>query len=130
MWARTLPAPFLCSSFVRAVSVVPSSRPALVTEHRAQGPSGLAVARQVMLAAAFPGHALTASSTVRGSRRSGRCRTYLAFEFTLLCENGPGDAGKFIGKCDRQHIMMQPLFGGFDPGFKAVAFPVLCPDQQ
>jgi hypothetical protein len=40
---RTLPAPFLCSSFVRAVTV-PSSRPALVAERRAQRPSGLAVA--------------------------------------------------------------------------------------
>src|SRR6516162_2878453 len=84
-----------------------------------------------MLAAAFPGHALTASSTVRGSRGSGRrYRTYLTFEFTLLCENGPGNAGKFVGKRDRQHITVQSLFGGFDPGFKAVAFPVLCSDQE
>jgi hypothetical protein len=31
---------------------------------------------------------------------------------------------------DRQHVVVQPPLGGFDPGFEPVAFPVLYPDQH
>jgi hypothetical protein len=30
-------------------------------------------------------------------------------------QNAPCDASEFIGERDRQHIVMQPLLGGFDP---------------
>src|SRR5215470_4675485 len=80
---------------------------------------------------AFPGHALTAPSTVPRSSRLGRHRVRPgAFEVTSLVENRPCDAGELVGERDRQHVVVQALLGGFDPGFKPVAFPALRPDQH
>ena len=37
----------------------------------------------------------------------------------------PGDAGKLVGQRDREHVVVQPLLGGLDPGLEPVAFPAL-----
>ena len=56
--------------------------------------------------------------------RSGLCRLGRsgarphAFECALFVENRPCNAGKLIGKRDRQHVVVQSLFGGVDPGFE------------
>jgi hypothetical protein len=34
---------------------------------------------------------------------------------------GSGDAGDFVGKCYRQHVVMKPLPGRLDPGLEPVA---------
>src|SRR5215831_9760564 len=80
---------------------------------------------------ASPGHALTVPSTVPRSSRPGRHRVRLGtFEVTSLVENRPGDAGELVGERDRQHVVVQSLLGGFDPGFEPVALPALRPDQH
>src|SRR5215471_21036754 len=118
--------PSRLSSFVRAIRVVPSSRPAIAAERRAQKLSRLA---------ALSGHpqslALTAPSTVPSSCRLGRRRARLhIFEGTLLVENRPCNAGKLVGQRDRQHIVVQSFLSGVDPGFEPVPIPVLDPDQH
>jgi hypothetical protein len=40
---------------------------------------------------------------------------------------GPGDAGKFVGERDRQHVVVQSLLGGLDPGLEPAAFPAFRP---
>src|SRR6266540_3712429 len=116
---------FLCS----CLAAVPSSRPAGVQTRRAQGPSRLAVAMALPLAPVFSGHALTVLSTARGSSRSGRCCIALdALEGTPVMENRPGDAGKFVGERNRQHVVVQPFFGGLDPRLEAIALPPLWPN--
>src|SRR6266576_6501482 len=111
---------FLCS----CLAAVPSSRPAGLQARRAQGPSRLAVAMMLRLAPVFPGHALTALSTARGSSRSGRIRLD-ALEGASLVENRPGDAGELVGERDRQHVAVQALLRRFDPRFEPVALPSL-----
>ena len=39
-------------------------------------------------------------------------------------------AGKLVGERDREHVVVQPPLGGFDPGFEPVTLPVLYPDQH
>src|SRR2546430_17243633 len=133
--AGSLSVQFHCS----CRATVPSSRPALVPGRRAQGPSRPAGLLGSPLAPAFPGHALTTPSTVPRSSGSGRHLTCLdAFEVALLVENRPGDAGQLVGERDRQHVVMQPPLGRFDPRFEPVAFPTLrlhqhdpgCLDEQ
>ena len=115
-------AQFLCS----CQAAVPSSRPAERRSRRAQGPSRLAVALGLRLAPALPGHALTGPSTARGSSGSGRCIIGpTSLEGASFGEHRPGDAGKLVGERDRQHVVVQALLGGFDPGFEPVALPVL-----
>src|SRR6516164_4946180 len=78
-----------------------------------------------------PGHALTAPSTVPRSSRPGCHRVRPGtFEVASLVENRPGDAGELVGERDRQHVVVQPLLGGFDPGFETVALPALRLDQH
>src|SRR4029077_20246981 len=85
--------------------------------------------RETRLAPVFPGHALTGLSTARGSSRSGRCCIGLdVLEGTPVMENRPGDAGEFVGERNRQHVVVQPLFGGLDPRLEAIALPLLGPD--
>ena len=115
---------FLCSCLV----AVPSSRPAHALTRRAQGPSRLAVAPVLPRAPALPGHALTGPSTARGSSRSGRRIGLNALESAPLVENRPGDAGQLVGERNRQHVVVQALFGGLDPGLEPVALPMLWPD--
>src|SRR5215510_14334087 len=122
---RHLRPPSLFSSFVRATR--PFLRPGLrCSGHRAQGPSRLAALR------GHPqGLALTVPSTVPPSSRLGRHRTHpYAFEFALLAENGPGDPRQLIGERDRQHVVVQSLFGGVDPRLESIALPILYPDQH
>jgi hypothetical protein len=45
-------------------------------------------------------------------------------------KNAPGDTGQLIGQRNRQHIAVQPLFGGFNPGLEPVALPALRLDQH
>ena len=45
-------------------------------------------------------------------------------------QNAPGDTGELVGKCDSQHVAVQPFPGGFDPGLKPVALPALGFDQH
>ena len=114
-----------CSSFVRAMR--PFHRPGLQLCGASRA-GAVKAGRRAWLSttSAFPGHALTAPSTVPRSRRLGRHRVCPGtFEVTSLVENRPCDAGELVGERDRQHVMMQPLLGGFDPGFKPVAFPAL-----
>src|SRR6266850_2565975 len=124
-----------CSSY-RAVPLfepraVPSSRPAERRSRRAQGRSRPAVALGLRRAPALPGCALTAPSTARGSSGSDACivspRQLEGAPFSQHC---PGDAGKLVGERDRQHVVVQPPLGGFDPGFEPIPFPVLDPDQH
>src|SRR5712672_4264050 len=124
-----------CSSY-RAVALfeprtVPSSRPAERRSRRAQGRSRPAVALGWRLAPTLPGRALTAPSTARGSSGSDACIVGpRQFEGASFSQHRPGDAGKLVGKRDRQHVVVQPPPGGFDPGFEPVTFPVLYPDQH
>src|SRR5271165_573559 len=123
-WLRHQQSPcfalFLCSR----LAAVPLSRPAGAEVRRAQGPSRLAVAITLPLAPMFPGHALTAPSTARGSSRSGRIGLD-ALESAPLVKNCPGDAGELVGERDRQHIAVQALLRRFDPRLEPVALPSL-----
>src|ERR1700681_4612387 len=110
---------------------VPSSRPAERRSRRAQGRSRPAVALGLRLAPAVPGRALTAPSTARGSSGSDTCIVDpRQLEGASFGQHRPGDAGKLVGERDRQHVVVQPPFGGFDPGFEPITFPVLDPDQH
>jgi hypothetical protein len=119
------------SSSLRTVPLfVPGGRsfvPACACKRIARkGPSRLAVALALPLAPALPDHALTGPSTARGSSRSGRHRISLdALEGAPLVENRPRDAGELVGKRNRQHVVVQSFLGGLNPGFEAVALPLL-----
>src|SRR5712672_3881260 len=121
-----------CSSY-RAIALfeprtVPSSRPAERRSRRAQGRSRPAFALGWRLAPALPGRALTAPSTARGSSGSDACIVGpLQLEGASFSQHRPGDASRLVGEGDRQHVMVQPPLGGFDPGFEPVTFPVLSP---
>ena len=53
----------------------------------------------------LPGHALTAPSTARGLRCTGRHRIGLvAREGASFVEHRPGDAGEFVGQLDLQAL--------------------------
>src|SRR6202022_4041707 len=84
------------------------------------------------LAPALPGCALTAPSTARGS--SGSDDVCIVgprqLEGASFSQHRPGDAGKLVGERDRQHVVVQPPLGGFDPGFEPITSPVLYPDQH
>src|SRR5215468_1347204 len=109
---------FLCS----CLAAVPSSRPAGAEVRRAQGPSGLAVARALPFAPAWPGHALTGPSTARGLSGLGCVFTSLdALEGASLVKNGPGDAGEPVGERDRQHVGVEAFLCGLDPRLEPVA---------
>ena len=105
---------------------VPSPRPAVAVGRRAQELSRLAAR------GGHPqGSVLTAPSMVPRLCRLGRCSARPhAFEYALLVENRPCNAGKLVGKRDRQHIVVQSLFGGVNPRFEPIAVPVLDPDQH
>ena len=45
-------------------------------------------------------------------------------------KNRPGDASELVGEGNRQHVVMQPLPGRFDPRLEPVAFPALWLDQN
>src|ERR1700681_4068154 len=111
---------------------VPSPRPAERRSRRAQGRSRPAVALGLRQALALPGRALTAPSTARGSR--GLDDVCIVgprqLEGASFSQHRPGDAGKLVGERDRQHVVVQPPLGGFDPRFEPVTFPVLYPDQH
>src|SRR5215471_18896384 len=95
----------------------------------ASRPAPVAVALALPRAPALAGHALTALSTERASSSSGRCRIGLhALESASLVEDRPGDAGELVGERNRQHVVVQALFGSLDPGLESVAFPMLWPD--
>jgi len=122
--------PDRCSSFVRAMR--PFLRPGVdvvrgIARRDRQGwPSRL----PRFLASAFAGHALTVPSTVPRLRRLGRRRSCPRdLEVALLVENRPGDTGELFGTRDGEHIVVQPLLGGFDPRLEPVALPALWPDQ-
>src|SRR6478609_9691854 len=105
---------------------VPSSRPTERRSRRAQGRSRPAVALGLRLAPALPGCALTAPSTARGSNGSDACIVGpRQLEGASFSQHRPGDPGKLVGERDRQHVVVQPPLGGFDPGLEPVAFPVL-----
>src|SRR6516164_5379068 len=72
----------------------------------------------------FAGHTLTFLSTARQSSSSGRIG-FDALERAPLVENCPGDAGELVGERDRQHIVVQSLFGCLDPRSEPVALPSL-----
>src|SRR3954447_13840502 len=124
----------VCSSY-RSVPLfepraVPSSRPAERRSRRAQGRSRPAVALALRLAPALPGCALTGPSAARGSSGSDACIVSpCQLEGASFSQHRPGDAGKLVGEGDREHVVVQPPLGGFDPGFEPVTFPVLYPDQ-
>src|SRR4029077_3189457 len=118
------------SSFVRAKgrSFVPARRTSIASRAGAVRP---AVALGFRLAAALPGCALTAPSTARGSSGSDACIVGpRQLEGASFSQHRPGDASKLVGERDRQHVMVQPPLGGFDPGFESVTFPILYPDQH
>src|SRR5262249_48959693 len=51
-------------------------------------------------------------------------------EVALLVENRPGGTSELVGERDGEHVVVQPLLGGFDPRLEPVAFPALRPDQH
>src|SRR5262249_2965519 len=113
---------FLCS----CLAAVPSSRPAGAQARRAQGPSRLAVAMTLRLTPVFPGHALTGPSAARRSSTSGRwCIGLGVLEGAPVMENRPGDAGEFVGERNRQHVVVKPFLGCFDPRPEPIALPLL-----
>src|SRR6266566_9979249 len=118
------------SSFVGALQ--PFLRPGLLVSQAPRARAGKAGRRASLLhASALPGHALTGPSTARHSSRSGRCLVRPdTFEVALLVEDGPGDTGKLVGERDCQHVVVQPLLGGLDPGLEPVALPGLRSDQH
>src|SRR6195256_1092949 len=119
------------SCFVRALgrSFVPARRTSIASRARRSRP---AVAVGLQLAPALPGCALTAPSTARGS--SGLDDACIVgprqLEGASFSQHCPGDAGKLVSERDRQHVVVQPPLGGFDPGFEPITFPVLYPDQH
>src|ERR1700748_232596 len=119
------------SSFVRAKgrSFVPARRTSIASRAGAVKAGRRVGLRQ---APALPGRALTAPSTARGSRGlDDACIVGpRQFEGASFSQPRPGDAGKLVGERDRQHVVVQPPLGGFDPGFEPVTFPVLYPDQH
>src|SRR5579863_2555486 len=50
-------------------------------------------------------------------------RKLARFEGSTTRENAPGDTGKLVGECDRQHVVMQPLLGRLDPSLEPIAPP-------
>src|SRR5215475_8013397 len=116
--------PYFCS-FVRAWR--PFLRPDLrLQTRRAQGRSRLAVAQALPLASMLPGHALTAPSTARGLRCTGRHRIGLvAREGASLVENRPGDSGELVGQRNSEHVVVQSLLRRLDPRLEPIAFPLL-----
>jgi hypothetical protein len=46
-------------------------------------------------------------------------------EVPAMGQNAPGDTGELVGERDCQHIAVQPLLGGFDPGLEPMALPAL-----
>ena len=62
---------------------------------------------------------MTGLSTARRSSRSERIGLD-ALEGAAFVENRPGDAGELVGERDRQHIVVEALLGGLDPGFEAI----------
>src|SRR5229473_3361622 len=119
------------SSFVRAKGPFLRPGPQNVDRVARRGRSRPAVALGLRLAPALPGCALTAPSTTRGSSGSDACIVGpRQLEGASFSQHRPGDAGKLVGERDREHVVVQPPFGGFDPGFEPVTFPVLYPDQH
>ena len=76
-----------------------------------KGASRLAVALCLPITSALPGHALTGPRTELKSVGALSHSCTDALEVALLVENGPGDAGKFVGERDRQHVVVQSLLG-------------------
>src|ERR1700722_12761113 len=118
------------SSFVRAKgrTFVPARRTSIASRAGA-----VKAGRRVGLrrAPALPGCALTAPSTARGSSGSDACIVGpRQLEGASFSQHRPGDAGKLVGERGREHVVVQPPLGGFDPGFEPVTFPVLYPDQH
>ena len=114
----------LCCSFVCALRLF--LRPGLRMHRRAarRGRQGWPSRLCLRLAATLPGHALMGPSTARGSSRLGRRLIGPdALEGTPVVENRPGDAGEFVGKRNRQHVVVQPLFRRLDPGLEAHSGP-------
>ena len=52
------------------------------------------------------------------------------FEVPTMSQNAPSDAGQLVGERNREHVRVQPLLGGADPGFESMALPALWPDQD
>src|SRR5882757_6970169 len=62
-----------------------------------------------------------APSTARGSSGSDACIVGpRQLEGASFSQHRPGDAGKLVGERDRQHVVVQPPLGGFDPGFEPI----------
>src|SRR6516164_7370526 len=96
-----------------------------------KGPSRLAVALALPLASVLPGHALTAPSTARGLRWTGRHRIGLdELEGAPPVENRPRDARELVGQRNGEHIVVQSLLRRFNPRFEPVALPLRWPDQH
>src|SRR5450432_2147140 len=113
------------SSFVRAKgrSFVPARRTSIASRAGAvkAGPrawlaAGSGVARLRLGRAA---HGARIKRVGRLNRRSSSARR------RVFSQHRPGDAGKLVGERDREHVVVQPPFGGFDPGFEPITFPVL-----
>jgi hypothetical protein len=93
-------------SFVRALR--PFLRPDLPAQaRRAQEPVKAGRRAAWRLASALPGHALTGSSTARGSSWLGCCLICLdALECAPLVQNRPGNAGELVGERNGQHVVV------------------------
>ena len=51
-------------------------------------------------------------------------------EVPAMSQNAPGDARQLVGERNCQHVAVQSLLGGFDPGLEAMALPALGLDQH
>src|SRR6266567_7924163 len=72
---------------------------------------------------------LDASRYIIGSSLGG-CRDFPRLEVPAVGENAPGDARQLVGEGDGEHVVVQPLLGGLEPGLEPMALPALRLDQH
>ena len=119
-------APSIAQFLLFEPRAVPSSRPAERRSRRAQG--AVKAGRRAWLAAGSGVARLRLDRAEHGARikRVGRLhRRSSSARRRVLWPAPPSDASKLVGERDRQHVVVQPPLGGFDPGLEPVAFPVL-----
>ena len=80
------------------------------------------------------GSGITSSLFLSMCRRLGELSDgsgeFARFEGASMCKNAPGDPCQLIGQRNCEHVAVQPLFGGFNPGLEPVALPALRLDQH
>src|SRR5262249_31507855 len=50
-------------------------------------------------------------------------------ECSIMSQDAPSNASELVCECDGEDVVMQPLFGCFEPRLEPVTIPALRPDQ-